>query len=167
MSENKIELFIQGEGVREVTLVRVPHDGIVRDILKSVSEQCGIEAREENINVLIEDNDDEIPLDATLKEAGIRHRHRVHLHRCRRVEVSVNFKSVTKPQSFSTGTTIAKIKRWADDVFGLKGIDATEHALQICGTNERPDLDVHVGSIVQYPQCQICFDLVPKKRVEG
>ena len=47
MSENKIELFVQGEEVREVTLIRVPHDGIVRDIIKSVSEQCGIEAREE------------------------------------------------------------------------------------------------------------------------
>ena len=167
MSENKIELFVQGEEVREVTLIRVPHDGIVRDIIKSVSEQCGIDAGAENINVLIEDSDDEIPLDATLKEVGIKHRHRVHLHRCRRVEVSVNFNSVTKAQTFSPGATIAKVKRWADDAFELKGIDATEHALQICGTNKRPDLDVHVGSLVQHPQCQICFDLVPKKRVEG
>lgn len=167
MSENKIELFIQGEEVREVMLIRVPHDGIVRDIIKSVNEQCAFKTREENINVLIEDADDEIPLDATLKEVGIRHRHRVHLHRCRRVELSVNFNSVTKAQSFSPGTTIAKVKRWTDDAFELKGIDATEHALQICGTNKRPDLDVHVGSLVQQPHCQICFDLVPKKRVEG
>jgi hypothetical protein len=167
MTENKIELFIQGEAVREVTLIRVPQDAIVRDIIKAVNEQCGIEAREDNINVVIEDNDDEIPLDTTLKEVGIRNRHRLHLHRCRRVEVSVNFNSVTKVESFSPGATIAKIKRWADDTFELKGIDATEHALQICGTNKRPDLDVHVGSLVQHPQCQICFDLVPKKRVEG
>ena len=79
----------------------------------------------------------------------------------------MNFNGLTKAQAFSPSATIGKIKRWADDEFGLKGVDATEHALQICGTSTRPDLDVHVGSLVKHPHCQICFDLVPKKRVEG
>ncbi len=167
MSENIIELFVQGEEINEVTLIRVPHDATVREVILKTKGECGIEAREEEIIVLVEDQDEEILLDAKLIEVGIRHRHRVHFHRCRRVEVSVNFNGLTKAQAFSPSATIGKIKRWADDEFGLKGVDATEHALQICGTSTRPDLDVHVGSLVKHPHCQICFDLVPKKRVEG
>lgn len=167
MSEQMIELFVQGEGISEVTLIRVPHDATVREVIVKTKAEFGIEGHEEEIIALIEDGDEQIVLDAKLIEVGIGHRHRMHFHRCRRIEVAVNFNSATKTQSFSVSTTIAKIKRWADDQFGLKGVDATEHALQICGTPKRPDLDVHVGSLVQYPHCQICFDLVPKKRVEG
>ncbi len=167
MSDQMIELFVQGEGIGEVALIRVPHGATVREVIRKAKTECRIEAREEEIIVLVEDKDEDVPLDAKLIDVGIRHRHRVHLHRCRRVEVSVNFNSATKKRAFSPSATIAKIKRWADKEFGLKGVDATEHALQICGTDKRPDLDVHVGSLVQYPHCQICFDLVPKQRVEG
>lgn len=167
MSEQTIELFVQGEGIGDVTLIRVPPDATIREVILKTKTECGIEAREEEIIALIEDQDKEISIDAKLSEVGIRHRHRVHLHRCRRVEVSVNFNGATKKRAFSPSTTIGRIKRWADKEFGLKGVDATEHALQICGTDKRPDLDVHVGSLVQHPHCQICFDLVPKQRVEG
>ena len=167
MSDQMIELFVQGEEIAEITLIRVAHDSTVREVILKVKEECGVSAREEEILLLIEDQDEDLILDAKLVEVGIAHRHRVHCHRCRRVDVSVNFNGVTKIQAFPPSATIGKIKRWADDEFGLKGVDATEHALQICGTSTRPDDDVHVGSLVQHPHCQICFDLVPKKRVEG
>jgi hypothetical protein len=167
MSDQLIELFVQGEGIADITLIRVVHDCTVREVILKAKEECGMEAREEEILVLIEDQDEEIVLDAKLIDVGIAHRHRIHCHRCRRVEVTVNFNGVTKAHDFSPSTTIGKLKRWADDQFGLKGVDATEHALQICGTSTRPDLDLHVGSLVQHPRCQVCFDLVPKKRVEG
>ena len=167
MNQKIIELFVQGEGIREVALISVRQEATVREVILRTKAECGLDVPEEEIIALIEDGDEEIALDAKLAEVGIGHRHRMHFHRCRRVEVSVNFNGASKEQPFSASSTIAKIKRWADDEFGLKGVDATEHALQICGTDKRPDLDVHVGSLVQYPHCQICFDLVPKKRVEG
>jgi hypothetical protein len=167
MSDQMIELFVQGEEITDITLIRVAHDSTAREVVRKAKEECGITAVEEEILVLIEDQDEEIVLDAKLIEVGIGHRHRIHCHRCRRVKVAVNFNGATKSRDFSPSTTIRKIKRWADDEFGLKGVDATEHALQICGTNTRPDLDVHVGSLVRHPHCQVCFDLVPKKRVEG
>lgn len=167
MSDQMIEIFIQGEEIDQITLIRVPRSATVHEVILKAKTECGMVAREGEIIALIEDEDKEIVLDAKLIEVGIGHRHRLHFHRCRRVEVSVNFNGTTNKRPFSPSATVAKIKGWADDEFGLKGVDATEHALQICGTNKRPDLDVHVGSLVQFPNCQICFDLVPKKRVEG
>jgi len=167
MNDQTIELFLQGEGVREVTLIRVPQNATVQELIVNAKQQGGVEAPAEELVILVEDQDEPLPLEAKLKDVGISHRHRIHSHRCRRVKISVNFNQFTKEGAFSPSTTIRKIKRWADDQFELKGVDATEHALQICGTNVRPDADVHLGGLVQYPNCQICFDLVPKKRVEG
>ena len=104
-----------------------------------------------------------------LEAAGIRHRGRVHVHRCRKIQVAVNFNGVTESNHFSPATTVGKIKKWAvsKQVFNLSEIDASEHILQICGSNERPDEDTHLGSLVKFPDCKICFDLVAKVRVEG
>lgn len=169
MSEKKtIEIFLQGEGIPEIQIVRVPHNGTVRDLIAAAtSGGLRLGGRAEEIIVLIEDSDHELELDVRLTDAGIGHRHRIHCHRCRHVEVSVNFNGASKSHPFPPSTTVAKVKRWADDKFGLKGVDATEHALQICGTNKRPDEDTHIGSLVEHPNCKLCFDLVPKKRVEG
>ncbi len=81
--------------------------------------------------------------------------------------MTVNFNGEHKSHPFTPSKTVGKVKKWADDKFGLKGVDATEHALQICATTTRPDEDVHIGSLVRFPDCKLCFDLVPKKRVEG
>lgn len=168
--ENKatMELFLQGEGIPEVQLIRVRQDGTVRDLLDAARESgVGVAQNDDAIIVLLEDEENELALDSRLKDAGIKHRSRVHVHRCRRVGVTVNFNGTSRENQFPSSKTIAKVKRWADDQFGLKGVDATEHALQISGTSTRPDEDTHLGVLVSYPNCKISFDLVPKKRVEG
>jgi hypothetical protein len=63
--------------------------------------------------------------------------------------------------------TVHRVKQWAVHEFGLSKVDATEHVLQLCGSTTRPDEDTHLGALVQYPECRLCFDLVPKQRVEG
>jgi hypothetical protein len=164
-----IEIFLQGEGLRDIKIVRVPKNGIVRDVLNAATTS-GVtipQAEGQDIIVLIEGSDRQVRLDARLEEEGIAHRHRLHFHRCKRVEVTVNFNGVAKTQSFPTSKIVAVVTEWADDQFGLKGVDATEHALQICGTSTRPDQDIAIGSLVHFPDCRLCFDLVPKKRVEG
>jgi hypothetical protein len=101
--------------------------------------------------------------------AGITRRSRVHLHRCRQVAVTVNFNADQKAESFPAATTVARVMKWAVSKrgFNLSDVDATEHLLQICGSTDRPDEDVHIGTLVQAGACAVCFDLVPKQRVEG
>jgi hypothetical protein len=166
--EKNVEIFLQGEGIPEIQLIRVPHDSTLRDVVKA-AQGGGAAAGQsaEEVIIFIEDSDRELELDIRLNDAGIGHRHRLHCHRCSKVEVTVNFNGTSKPHTFPPSKIISKVKKWADDQFGLEGVDATEHALQICGTNTRPDEDVHIGSLIHYPNCKLCFDLVPKKRVEG
>jgi len=130
--KENIEIFLQGEGVPEIQLIRVPQDGTLRDVIKA-AQAAGIAIPQggEGGGIFVEDSDSELGLDTRLKDAGVRHRDRLHFHRCRKVEVTVNFNGVIKERHFPPSKTVAKVKRWADDEFGLKGVDATLHALQI------------------------------------
>ncbi len=165
-----IDIFVQGENIPEITLVRVPHNGTVRDILEATKAQ-GLRLADDEASLIIlkEDAEEALALDLPLEAAHIGHRSRVHIHRCRRLEVTVNFNADHKAHSFPPSTTVERVKQWAvgRDGFNLHGIDATDHLLQVCNSTIRPDEDTHIGSLVQFPACTLCFDLVPKQRVEG
>lgn len=168
LKDKDIELFLQGEGIPEIQLIRVLRHCTVRELIEKARAIPGpLSPGDAATTLLLEDSDEELALDATLQQAGIRHRQRVHCHRCRRIEVMVNFNGASKARQFPPSQTVAKVKHWADDQFGLKGVDTTEHALQLCGNSTRPDEDIHLGALVRFPHCTLCFDLVPKKRVEG
>jgi hypothetical protein len=168
---NELQLFVQGEGIADIQLVRIHEHLTLRDLhgnLSAVFTEIIVSATEvDEFIFLLEDSEQELPFDKPIKEIGIKHCERIHIHRCRKIKVSVNFNGREAAEAFPPSKTIAKVKRWADKEFGIEGVDATEHALQICGTAKRPDEDVHIGALVRRPNCQVCFDLVPKKRVEG
>ena len=167
---SELEIFVQGEGIPEITLVRVPDNGTVGDILRSAETQ-GVRFADDgrSLVVLIEDQETELSFDLLLEDAHIGPRSSVHVHRCHRLEVIVNFNAAQKTQAFPPSATIERVKQWAvgPEGFGLHSIDATEHLLQLCHATTRPDEDIHIGSLVTFPDCGLCFDLVPKVRVEG
>lgn len=168
----EIEIFVQGEAIPEVILLRVPSNGTVRDILRSAETQgVRFASDERSLVILVEDQDEEFSPDLSLEEARIGHRSRVHVHRCHRVEVTVNFNAAQKTHAFPPSATVERVKRRAvgpaPEGFGLQEVDATEHLLQLCNSTTRPDEETHIGSLVTFPNCGLCFDLVPKVRVEG
>lgn len=167
----EIQLFVQGESIAEIQLVKISEGSTLRELAAKFSsiftDASVLENESKDLLFLLEDSEKELPADKSIKEIGIKNRERIQIHRCRKIKVNVNFNGREVTDSFPPSKTIAKVKRWADKKFGIEGVDATEHALQICGTATRPDDDVHLGSVVRRPNCQICFDLVPKKRVEG
>jgi len=168
-ARDEIELFLQGEGITEIALVRVPRNGTVRDIIEAARAHGLTTPEGAELLVLIEDAEEPLAPDASLELSGISNRGRVHVHRCRRVVVSVNFNADQKAEEFPPSATVGRVKRWAvgKKGFDLQGVDATEHLLQLCNSTVRPDEDVHIGTLVTVPNCGLCFDLVAKQRVEG
>ena len=165
-----IELFLQGETIREISLIRVPANGTIGDILRAARENGFALAGDDQTIIVQKENAEEVlALDLPLETAGITHRSRLHLHRCRFLEVTVHFNGRHIQQQFPPSTTIEQVKRWAvgKEGFQLHELDATEHVLQICSSQQRPDEDIHIGTLVQFPQRSLCFDFVPKQRVEG
>lgn len=162
-------LFVQGEGMRDIALVSLPEEATVRDLVDAARAQ-GLRADDgEDLIVTIENRDEELDLDAPLRMAGVADRGRVHVHRCKRVAVTVSFNGEQKFNDFPPSTTVKRVTKWAlgKDGFDLSDTDAADHLLQLLGSAERPDEDTHIGSLVEIPECSLRFDLVPKSRVEG
>ncbi len=163
-----IEVFIQGEGLPKIKLIKLPEDAKVRDLIAAASSIGLTVVEGESTAVFLEDADEPLDLEASLSASAIRPRCRVHLHRCRRVQVTVNFGTRSEGHPFSPAATVQRVKAWAVKTFGLSEVDASEHVLQICQSqDQRPADDVHIGALVSGPHCLLCFDLVPKQRVEG
>lgn len=167
-----MQIFLQVEGVRDIRVLELPPSATVRDLLKAAAEQglavAGGEAAEAPA-VYTEDAENPLAPGATLEAAGLRHGASVHVSRCRKVRVTVHFNGKERSESFGPGAPIHRVKRWAvgKKGFELSDRDAADHVLQITGTPDRPDEDVHIGTLVQGRRCAVEFDLVPKKRVEG
>ena len=165
----EIELFIQGEGIPKITLVKVhPHDTVAAIV--KVAREHGLSAPEgSEVLVFVENSEVPLSLEAKIDEVGLKPRSRVHIHRCQRVEVTVNFNGDEKKGFFPPSATVDWVKRWAvgKDGYDIPTADAAEHALQVCNSPERPDEDVHIGTLAKFSDGTLCFDLVPKQRVEG
>lgn len=165
----KIELFVQGEGIKDVVLIKLDATETVGDIVLAL-KAGGLEfENEEQVAVYLEEDEDPADLSQSLHHAGIHNRSNIHINRCRHVSVTVNFNGQSSTDEFPPSATIKRIKKWATGQrgFDMSDLDASEHALQLCGTSSRPDEDAHVGDFASYPNCNVSFDLVPKKRVEG
>lgn len=160
----KIEVFVQSEGRRSVEVVEVPEDGTIRDLLTAAREK-GIEVEE--ADVLVEDAEEALGADLPLSEAGVGARANVHIGRRRRIAVTVQFEGDSFQHRFAPAQRVKHVLKRAVKHFEIAPADAKEYALQLCGTDDRPDLDVHLGSLVCGPEAALCFDLVLKRRVQG
>ncbi len=123
---------------------------------------------ETDVLIFLEDCDE--PLDELLLvrehtgHVGVK----VHVHRCRHVEVAVTFNNETVHHPFGPGTTVARVKHWAaEHKFKMSPEEASEHVLQIKGTHDRPAPGTHLGTLAACPKCAVAFDLVPDQRVNG
>lgn len=168
-----IEIFIQRHGVSDIAVANMAPERTVAELLASLEQPVG---REEGFLVFLEDASAPIEVEAVLEEllplAGADEVEvialRLHLARCRHIEVSVRYNGEEVKRRFPPGATVARVHHWAARrAFHLTPRDSAEHVLQIKGTATRPDRDVHIGTLVDGKTCDLAFDLVPRKRVEG
>jgi len=163
---SKIQLFLQFEGGRRLELVEVSSDASVSDVIQAaIKAGLSLEHAKE-AHVFGPEDDAPLKPDVLLEKQGIRHKHRVHVHRCRNVEVKLHFNECTEVLEFPPSATVDRVKKRFVKVIGMSPVDASEHVLQLCGSTDRPESDTQIGTLV-CGCCHVCFDLVPIKRVEG
>jgi len=179
MLQKELQLFIHGQELKPTAVVAAPGETL-REVLLRIDVfrenqdeflvfvgEC-VEALKEPHDV--EDGADKHePVDISLTVEALelgRHRH-VHFHRCRHVEVEVNFGGKTKHRKFSPATTIGVVTQWACKKFHLDAAAASDCVLWLCNSSEQPRPDKHLGELVEAPQCSICFDLVKEITPQG
>src|SRR5579872_7099731 len=124
-----VNVFYQGEGLREIEHLEVSEEQALSALKSLLIQRHGLPAE---FLIFLEDGDE--PLDQTLpvRECSSSGSVKLHLHRCRHVEVAVSFNGKTVEHRFAPAATIARVKRWAaEKQFGMSRDEATEHVLQI------------------------------------
>lgn len=160
-----IDLFYQGEGVGEIAHIELEPDATFAVLKARLVEKHKIPV---DALLYIEDEDEPIDEAVLLKDRGTTKGLKVHIHRCRHVEVAVTFNGETVERRFPPSATVARVKRWAaEKKFGMSEEEAGEHVLQIAGTHDRPAPGTHIGALTNSGVCALAFDLVPDERING
>lgn len=162
---SKINVFMQGEGIKDVVRMQLEPQSTVLDVRHACASH-GMQANGEGA-VFLEDQDEPLSDGVTVESLSGKHGVRLHIHRCRRVSVRVAYSGRVVEHVFGPGRTIGAVKKSTAKEFGISKEDAAELILQIAGTHEQPDLDVHIGTLAACPTCSISFDLVPNPRIQG
>lgn len=162
-SKDVVDVYVQSEGRPNPQIVKVSIRGNVRDLLDAVKP-----GEPEDAAVFLQDEDEELDLDLSLKQAGILEKPRIHLgRRRRRIEVTVHFNGETQSRRFGPGSTVARVTKWAIRAFNLSGAKETEYALLLCESDKFLSPDTHIGCLLKPKECELCFDLVLEDAAQG
>jgi hypothetical protein len=162
---SKTILFVQTQGRPDVVEIELAEGASVGDLHAALAA-AGIQVDAET-SIFIDEAEEHLHGGHHEPLPKLKHGSRVHVCRCRRVSCTVNYLDKTAERLFPPGVRVRAVKAWAVHQFGLNPKDAAEHVLQICGSSDRPASDTPLQQLVQGHRCQVCFDLVPEKRVEG
>jgi hypothetical protein len=159
-----VQVFLQSELLRDIEVLELPRDTSPKGLRDACIAKLPQELDAKEFHLFVEDDDDEQPAE---KLKQIPEGLRVHLHRLKGIDVTVRYGGRDVRRTFRPSATVGRIKRWSTHELGIAPSDAAELMLQISGTENRPDADTHVGSLVQLPARSISFDLVPSPRING
>lgn len=163
---DKALAFFQVQDKPGIIEIEIAADSTVGDIVDEIAKH-GVNAPPDTFFSIDEEDEAYEAEDRKKKVKGIKRGCRVHLSRCKKIAVSVNFLDRTIDHKFAPGTRVRKVKAWAVEKLRLDPKDAGEHVLRICGTTREPATDTPLHELTNANECSVCFDLVPVKRVEG
>ncbi len=161
----RIDIFYQGEVSRDMDHLEADVEHTLGAIKALIIAKHGGES---GMLLFLEDREEPLNESLAVGSLGGTAGLKVHLHRCRHIEVAVTFAGEMVHRAFAPSATVARVKAWAAvHTFGMTEEEAGEHVLQIAGTHDRPAPGVHVGSLATCPTCRVALDLVADERVNG
>lgn len=160
-----IDIFYQGDGIPALEHIEADAETSFASLLALIAKKHGLDGE---CLLFLEDEDEPadgcVAIGSKAGRTGIK----AHIHRCRKVAVSVHFKDKTVRDEFPPSATIARIKHWAAvRRLGMTEEEASHHHLQLTGTTDQPDPGTHVGTLARCPKCKVEFDLVTTPIVNG
>jgi hypothetical protein len=160
----KIPVFVQVHGRQGLIEVEVPETVTLGDLHEAL-KAAGIPIEDALIFVDESEEPETRPHHEHLPH--MKHGCRIHVCHCKRIKTTVHFAHKTVEHEFAPGTRVRAVKALAVKKLEMDARDAAEHVLQLCGSTDRPASDTPLAQLVHHHRCEVCFDLVPDKRVEG
>lgn len=149
-------------------MITIESQALVEDVLKKIREAGLCDGPIEELLIFGEDAEEPWEHGRSMEHCGVKHRHHVHCHKCRRIHVAVLYNGVEKAHPFPPSARVKRVLKWAVNEFQLKGADAENKVLRLA---EPPETELpneaHVGSFAHPPKCGVRVCLVPPIRFQG
>lgn len=153
-----MELLVDGEGFADVELIEMEEDAPVLRIVEIVAKRKGEDVA--LFSVFVENLEE--PCDPSKPVPHQHRKHVHHVHRHKRIEVSVDYGGETLMRTYPPSATVGSILKWAVGSEGFK-IDPTfapEMQLALVGSLvELPDA-AHIGRYVQGHEHELELTLI-------
>ena len=162
---SKATVFIQVQDRPGIVEAEVPIPATVDDIRRAL-KHAGIEF-DKDTAVFIDESEEPLKHDDTQPVEALKPGCRIHVTRCRKIEVTIHYLDKSIDRAFPPGTRVRAVKQWAVRELKINPTDAGEHVLQLCNSTRQPATDTPLAELTDGRTCSVCFDFVPEKRVEG
>lgn len=155
----EIEIIVEGEGLADVEIVRLPHGAAGRELLEIAAAKGGFPSEEACLFV----EDEDAPLDVSLiviSEGMSERTH--HVHRVRQIEVTVYYMNKQETRAFAPSARVQRVLDWAltSDIFKIDPAIKPEMELALHGKTTPLPKDAHIGRFVRHPEHRLALDLI-------
>lgn len=163
---HQIEIYLHSAGTTEEKIVKVSHDASIDEVLEA-AKAAGF-AVTSNTILLVEDAEDALPKGARLSDHGVKDKHHLHCHSCRKIEVSVTFNGQVQSRKFTPSQKAKQVLKWAVGAFELNGVDAENKELRVGGAGGTIlQSQQHIGSFATLSNCSLDLYLTAIVEVQG
>lgn len=161
------KIYFHSEGEKTPQIIEVPESITIKELIQKTGLGKDASHKSEEVIICREDGEEFIDIKMTLKEAGIGHKHHIHCHRCKHVEVTISYVSGMKHEfKVAPGLTIGAMIKKAAHQFHIDPPTIPTLILKDDAGNTL-DESVHIGSIVHFPKCSVHLVLCPKIIIQG
>jgi hypothetical protein len=168
----EIEVMVEGEGLEDVEIIRIPQGATAREIVAAVAQKVGFSGEEAVL--LVEDSDVPVDLSLVITEdtaGGKIH----HVHRAKKIAVKVFYKHLEKEKHFPPSARVQRVLDWAvgKDGFNIDPTIAPDmelalHDDKIPDDQKKPlPKNAHIGRYVHHPHHCLELDLIRGKVPNG
>lgn len=164
----KQDVYIHTNEWVEPRIVKTNPDCTVKEIIEIVVAQgCFGGKIEGEILVFIEEHEEPLEHHRKLVECEVRHKHHLHIHRCKKVKVGVFYNS-EHHGVFAPSAKVKRVLKWALNAFKLTPAEAADKVLVLKSNHELElDPDAHIGSYAAPHQCVVELCLVAPVEIHG
>jgi hypothetical protein len=117
-NEEEIEILVEGEGLADIEIIRLPRGSAARAILAVVGLKSGFPA--EQAVLFVEDGEDPVDLAVLVEDMAKGRLH--HVHRTRKIEGRVFYQGRRIENRFSPSTRVQRVLDWTIGPKGLRDI---------------------------------------------
>lgn len=160
-----MKIYLNKEGQKAPSKVETTESVTVKELIRTHLPN-GSDIVIEEYFVFKEDEETEIDINCRLDDSGIKDKHHLHCHKCRKVSVEINYNGGIYDLHASPANTAGNIIKRAADHFHIDPMTIPDLILKTT-TGDTLDDSEHIGTRVKFPDCKIQLTLCPKKPIQG